>query len=50
MFQNTLIPPLKSPSQPTFLFKPNATMDNHDSYNDATMKVKILDMNEFKRL
>ena len=30
MFQNTLIPP-KSPSQLTFLFKPNATMNYNDS-------------------
>ena len=32
MFQNTLnAPPPKSPSQLTFLFKPNAAMNYHDS-------------------
>ena len=30
MFQNTLPPPLKSPSQLTFLFKLNATMNYND--------------------
>ena len=44
MFQNTLSPPPKSPSQLTFLFKPNATMNYHDSQgrNNITLLSNLL--------
>ena len=42
MFQNTLTPPpFKSSSQLTFLFKPNATINYHDSQRCNNEREKL---------